>query len=445
MTTTPCTRRTPTTALQPSSGRSTADISLGGSTTAAVKGNDSPRECRQLGRQPRRRRWRPQHSRGDRGRPDTAKVTGNGSSATASWEATTPQPLSAQVARPRPGTATTTQRPSSATAATPTPLAEPGSPRTSDVLATPAPEDEANRVGNPVSCITPSAGFSTCRSATPSASPPKVPSPPLAPAATPTTTPDDVELATFSWVHWWNTTRLHSAISHLPPDEFETAHSARQPPATQAEPPPNPGRFTLQNVDARRSVTCSPTSASATRQFGTRQRTSRRDVAAPAHSPTVNIVHSENESAAGLGEFLANRTCESTPSRTTVRRAASTWRPEARSSSGLLTTDRLGCSRRPTDSSPSGIRTSPRARNSEDDASTRSSRVAEPAVSQVLPGGSTSRTSWRTEVTSTGVTSALRDRDRRPKRVRRPGCARIRANAPRRVPEIGGTWVRERP
>ena len=48
-------------------------------------------------------------------------------------------------------------------------------------------------------------------------------------------TVDDVELATLSWVHWWNTTRLHSAISHLPPDEFEAAHYARHPPATQTE------------------------------------------------------------------------------------------------------------------------------------------------------------------------------------------------------------------
>ena len=45
---------------------------------------------------------------------------------------------------------------------------------------------------------------------------------------------DDVELATLCWVHWWNTTRLHSAIGHLPPDEFEAAHYAQQPPANPA-------------------------------------------------------------------------------------------------------------------------------------------------------------------------------------------------------------------
>ena len=48
-------------------------------------------------------------------------------------------------------------------------------------------------------------------------------------------TVDDVELATLSWVHWWNSTRLHSAIGDVPPDEFEAAHYAQQPPATPVE------------------------------------------------------------------------------------------------------------------------------------------------------------------------------------------------------------------
>ena len=39
---------------------------------------------------------------------------------------------------------------------------------------------------------------------------------------------EDVELATLSWVHWWNTRRLHSAIGDIPPAEFEAAHYARQ-------------------------------------------------------------------------------------------------------------------------------------------------------------------------------------------------------------------------
>jgi len=34
-------------------------------------------------------------------------------------------------------------------------------------------------------------------------------------------TVDDVELATLGWVDWWNTRRLHSAIGHVPPTEFE--------------------------------------------------------------------------------------------------------------------------------------------------------------------------------------------------------------------------------
>ena len=39
--------------------------------------------------------------------------------------------------------------------------------------------------------------------------------------------PEDVELATLSWVHWWNTARLHSAIGNVPPAEFEAAHYPR--------------------------------------------------------------------------------------------------------------------------------------------------------------------------------------------------------------------------
>jgi putative transposase len=39
-------------------------------------------------------------------------------------------------------------------------------------------------------------------------------------------TVEDVELATLSWVHWWNTARLHSAIDNVPPAEYEAAHYA---------------------------------------------------------------------------------------------------------------------------------------------------------------------------------------------------------------------------
>jgi putative transposase len=39
---------------------------------------------------------------------------------------------------------------------------------------------------------------------------------------------DDLELATASWVHWFNQYRLHSALDYLPPVEYETAyHAAR--------------------------------------------------------------------------------------------------------------------------------------------------------------------------------------------------------------------------
>jgi len=38
---------------------------------------------------------------------------------------------------------------------------------------------------------------------------------------------DDVELATLSWVHWWNTTRLLEPLGNIPPIEFEE-HWARQ-------------------------------------------------------------------------------------------------------------------------------------------------------------------------------------------------------------------------
>jgi putative transposase len=41
-------------------------------------------------------------------------------------------------------------------------------------------------------------------------------------------TVEDVELATLTWVHWWNTRRLHSAIGDVPPIEYETAHYAEQ-------------------------------------------------------------------------------------------------------------------------------------------------------------------------------------------------------------------------
>jgi putative transposase len=38
---------------------------------------------------------------------------------------------------------------------------------------------------------------------------------------------DDVELATLSWVHWYNTERLHSYLDDVPPTEYEEAHYAQ--------------------------------------------------------------------------------------------------------------------------------------------------------------------------------------------------------------------------
>ena len=44
-------------------------------------------------------------------------------------------------------------------------------------------------------------------------------------------TVEDVELATLAWVHWFNTTRLHTALGDIPPAEYEANHYA-QPVAT---------------------------------------------------------------------------------------------------------------------------------------------------------------------------------------------------------------------
>jgi putative transposase len=44
---------------------------------------------------------------------------------------------------------------------------------------------------------------------------------------------DDLELATLSWVHWFNEVRLHSALGHVPPIEFETQHYRQIKPRQQ--------------------------------------------------------------------------------------------------------------------------------------------------------------------------------------------------------------------
>ena len=41
---------------------------------------------------------------------------------------------------------------------------------------------------------------------------------------------EDVELATLSWVHWFNTQRLHSYLDDVPPIEYEEAHYAQLAP-----------------------------------------------------------------------------------------------------------------------------------------------------------------------------------------------------------------------
>ena len=38
-----------------------------------------------------------------------------------------------------------------------------------------------------------------------------------------------VELATAEWIDWYNHTRLHGEIGHVPPAEHEAKHYQRQP------------------------------------------------------------------------------------------------------------------------------------------------------------------------------------------------------------------------
>jgi len=65
----------------------------------------------------------------------------------------------------------------------------------------------------------------------------------------PVRTVDDLELRTLTWVHWFNQTRLHSALGHVPPVEYEQARTCQIPPRSNrcrgnSPPPLNPGRFT---------------------------------------------------------------------------------------------------------------------------------------------------------------------------------------------------------
>ncbi|GAA3472862.1 hypothetical protein GCM10018965_074150 [Nonomuraea roseola] len=40
----------------------------------------------------------------------------------------------------------------------------------------------------------------------------------------------EVELATAEWVEWFNTTRLHSSIGNIPPEEYEALYYAQHQP-----------------------------------------------------------------------------------------------------------------------------------------------------------------------------------------------------------------------
>jgi putative transposase len=54
-------------------------------------------------------------------------------------------------------------------------------------------------------------------------------------------TVDELELATLSWVHWFNEQRLHSAIDYLSPVEYERDYYRQINP----QPQPRPGQLTL--------------------------------------------------------------------------------------------------------------------------------------------------------------------------------------------------------
>ena len=45
---------------------------------------------------------------------------------------------------------------------------------------------------------------------------------------------DDLELATLEWVDWYNHRRLHGALEHVPPVEYEAADATGYPDLTPA-------------------------------------------------------------------------------------------------------------------------------------------------------------------------------------------------------------------
>ena len=52
---------------------------------------------------------------------------------------------------------------------------------------------------------------------------------------------DELELATLNWVHWFNTTRLHSSLGYVPPTEFEAQFDTTNNDLQQ----PLPGQLSL--------------------------------------------------------------------------------------------------------------------------------------------------------------------------------------------------------
>ena len=75
---------------------------------------------------------------------------------------------------------------------------------------------------------------------------------------------DDVELATLTWVAWYNVHRLLEPLGYVPPAEFEQAFYDRQWDAAQpagthvTSPPENPGRFTHYLSSCLDTDLCSP-------------------------------------------------------------------------------------------------------------------------------------------------------------------------------------------
>jgi Integrase core domain len=48
-------------------------------------------------------------------------------------------------------------------------------------------------------------------------------------------TRDDVELATFEWVDWYNHRRIHGSCQNMPPVEYEAAFHMKNEPANMAK------------------------------------------------------------------------------------------------------------------------------------------------------------------------------------------------------------------